>query len=155
MNFKTSKTVISQLVIIGICAFVMLLGLIASIVSSYVSDAEREDFMKTALVCEGTVTDCYKTTLRSVIVKYDMDMDYVIDGETYHAKNIEVETDYSVGDNVTVYYAPDNPTRFIIDEGEEKQEYKMYRTGRTIAITLFVLLFLFILWFYHKESAQY
>lgn len=142
-----------KLLMIAMTAFSLVVIMIVNIVSSYVSNAEREKFLKTALVCEGTVTHCYKATIKGRMVGYDMDMDYVVDGETHHAEDIRVKTDYSVGDKITVYYDPKNPTMFTIDKGEESQEYKMHHTYQNIAVTLLVLLFLAILWYKHKTSA--
>lgn len=153
MNFEEIKFKLSRidsktlgaLAVLALSIFIVIVAIVASCVSTYAAKTEREEFLKTALTCKGTVTRCSMAIdEEDRMVGYDMDFDYAVDGETHHAKDVIVKTDYSVGDKITVYYDPNTPTRFTIDEGEESEEYKMYRTGRTIEVVGLILLVAFV-----------
>lgn len=164
MNFEEIKLKLSRidaktlgaLAVLALSIFIVIVAIVASCVSTYAAKTEREEFLKTTLTCEGTVTRCSMAIdEEDRMVGYDMDFDYVVDGETHHAEDVRIKTDYSVGDKIKVYYDPNTPTRFTIDEGEESEEYKMYHNGRTIEIIGLIFLVVFpILYVFIRRAVK-
>lgn len=140
MSMNIDKKRLSTLVFVAMCAAFFLFNLIGGIISSIIVKADRENFMETAETCYGTVTDCHDHTRKGHFVGYYLSLDYTVDGETHHAEKIAVDFECSEGEKIKVYYDPDKPTTFLIEEQEPSYRMAFQRVMDKI-IVVGILLF--------------
>lgn len=99
----TSKKIIEKLSLIFITLMVVGI-LILGIYFQFKAD----DFFKTAIKTTAIITDI-KSDYTGSDTSYYVYIDYTVDGTLYHSKYEEYYTGMSIGQEVEIYYNPDNP----------------------------------------------
>ena len=97
-------------------------------------------------VCTVTEVEVHRTSKNGG--KYTVRFAYTVDGEEYEFKD-RTSAKYKAGDEVTLYYDPDDPSDAYVDVSPKKT---LYVEGMLITVSAGLLVFVMIAKFGHNDD---